>query len=347
VRTAIVTAVRAGIGAAASSPATFAPGGEDDFARAAAIGLSDTPRWLPPRFLYDAQGSRLFERITEQPEYYLTRTEAGILARHAEEIRDLTGRATLVELGAGSAVKTDLLLAAYARRDGAARYVPVDVSESALRRAATRITCRHPGITVAGLHGRYEDAFSRFRAESPAMVLFLGSTVGNFTAVESLRFWTSVSRALRPGDWFLLGVDLVKDRATLEAAYDDAAGVSAAFALNLFERMNRELDAGVDVNDLTYLARWNADQRRIEMSARFGRAQTVRIAPLDLAVRIGAGESVMTEISRKFLLNDLVTSLGAFHLEAKRVFTDDRRWFAVLLLRRRAESLPGCSERRC
>ncbi len=303
-----------------------------EFARAAAIGLTDTPRWLPCQYLYDARGSELFEEITRQPEYYPTRVEAGILKRHAPDVSAATGPATLIELGSGNSLKTDYLLDAYGDRP--VTYVPVDVSAAALAEATQRIEREHPDVRVRQIVGRYEEAFPAFRRYSPSLVMFLGSTIGNFNHGESLGFWRRVSDALSPGDHFLLGVDLVKDTAVLEAAYNDAAGVTDQFTKNLFVRMNRELGSGIDVQQVEHVARYNAEWQRIEIFARFRQAQTVRIAPLDKEIVIGAGELIMTEISRKFVLHDLRSYLSNFGLCEVRVFTDEQEWFGVLLLRR-------------
>lgn len=313
---------------AQAGPATL------EFARAVARGLNDTPRWVPSRFLYDARGSWLFERICELPEYYLTRTEAEILATHAAAIAEATGPVTLIELGSGTSVKTRHLLGAYADAAERVAYVSVDVSPAALAEAEKRIAAEHPSVQVKGVVGRYEDAFRLFEHHSPCMVLFLGSTIGNLNHAESLSFWQQVSDHLTPADFFLLGVDLVKDRRVLEAAYDDVAGVTAQFTKNLWVRMNRELEAGVDLEVLEHVARYNAAWQRIEIFTRFTAPQTVRIAPLDLDIEIGAGDVVMTEISRKFVVENLTRYLACFGLHVQRVYTDPRKWFAVLLLQK-------------
>ena len=311
------------------------PGELLEFATAAAIGLTDTPRWLPSQYLYDAQGSALFDEITRQPEYYPTRTEAAILRAAAAEIRTLTGPVTLIELGSGSSEKTSLLLSAFGDAPGEVRYVPVDVSDAAIAAARQRVAADHPDVEFAGLVGRYEEAFPLFREHSPAMVLFLGSTIGNFNHAESLRFWRSMSRHLAAGDHFLLGVDLVKEREVLEAAYNDAAGVTARFTRNLFVRMNRELAAGIDVTQIEHTARYHEAWQRIEIFARFRTAQRIALGPLGLTVDVDAGELIMTEISRKFVLEHLKAYLDVFGFDVRHAFTDDRKWFAVLLLRHR------------
>ena len=295
------------------------------------------PRWLPSRFLYDARGSALFDAICELPEYYPTRTESAILAEHAASVADITGPVTLLELGSGSAVKTDHLLRAYAARAGRVDYVSVDVSEAALADAAERIVTQHPAVRVTGVVGRYEEAFRLFGRYSPLRVLFLGSPIGNRNHAESVVFWERVARHLAPGDFFLLGVDLVKDAAVLERAYNDAAGVSAEFTKNVFRRMNDELGAGLDLDAIEHVARYNAAWQRIEISARFHAAQTVRIAPLEMEVGIAAGEMVMTEVSRKFDVERLQGYLACFGLTTRAVYTDSRRWFGVLLLQRGEE----------
>lgn len=305
-----------------------------DFAQAVALGLTDAPRWVPARFLYDAVGSALFEQICEVPEYYLTRTEAAILARAAPEISRLTGPATLIELGSGSSVKTDHLLRAYARGSGSLRYVPVDVSTSVLRVASERIGDRFPSVNVAQVNGEYESAFPLLAQYAPSLLLFLGSTLGNLNQSESVVFWRRVADAMPPGNHLLLGVDLVKDPALLHAAYNDAAGVTARFTRNLFERMNRELGAGLDVDHIEHVARWNDEWQRIEIFGRFRSTQRLAIRPLDLELTIPEGEQVMTEVSRKFVLPRLAAYLACFGFHLVRAFTDERQWFAVLLLRK-------------
>jgi L-histidine N-alpha-methyltransferase len=305
-----------------------------EFAEAVALGLSDTPRWIPSRFLYDARGSQLFEAICELPEYYPTRTESGILERESARFRRLTGPVTLVELGSGSSVKTDHLLAAYAADGEPVHYVPVDVSASILRMAAERIEETFPSVNVAGVHGEYERVFPLLADYAPVLLLFLGSTIGNFNHAESLAFWRRVARAMPEDSWVLLGVDLVKDPAVLEAAYNDAAGVTATFTRNLFARMNAELGAGLDLDTIHHEARWNPEWQRIEIGARFHAEQVLDIAPLGKRFRIPAGELIMTEISRKFVLANLRRYLDCLGFETVHTATDERGWFGVLLLRR-------------
>jgi L-histidine N-alpha-methyltransferase len=314
-----------------------APGAGDtfsSFARSVAAGLGDDPKWLHCRFLYDAEGSRLFEQITEQPEYYPTRTEAMVLQRHAEEIRDLTGPRTLIELGSGYSVKTEYLLSAYSRDVETVHYVPVDVSISALRAASESIDENFDDVLFTGINGTYSSAFPVFRQLSPQLVIFLGSTIGNFNEAESTAFWRSVAGHLPIGDYFLLGVDLVKDVDILEAAYNDAAGVTARFTKNYCARLNRELGSRIDISKVQHVAVWNPQLERMEISLRFESDQAIYIEPLDETFRVRAGEEVLIEISRKFRLPKLSDDLSRYGFEVRRTFTDDNEWFALLLLER-------------
>ncbi len=303
-------------------------------ARDVARGLTDTPPWLNSKYLYDEEGSRLFELICEQPEYYPTRTEGGILSSCATELAGETGPVTLIELGSGSSVKTDHILSAYAADGQDVLYVPVDVSEAALQGASDAIVERHPTVTVTGVVGTYESAFPLFSRFSPAMVLFLGSSIGNFDQRDADKFWASVSQALAPGDFFLLGVDLIKSTTVLHEAYNDAAGVTAAFTKNLFARLNRELGAGVDTDQIEHVARYNAEWQRVEIYARFLTNQQVHLEPLGRSIKVEAGTMVMTEISRKYSLHRLKEYLASFNFSVRSVYTDDNQWFAVLLLQR-------------
>jgi len=304
-----------------------------EFARDVLSGLTDSPRWLPCRYLYDARGSELFEQISDQPEYYPTRAEASILERHATDICETTGPVTLIELGSGTSVKTDHLLGAYTRDGQSVRYVPVDVSESALQMGAETIVKLRPTVTVDGIVGTYQSAFPLFRDHSPSMVIFLGSTLGNFNVTESAQFFTDVSQSMSLGDYFLLGVDLVKEESVIEAAYNDRAGVTAQFTTNIFRRINRELGATVDLDQIKHVAVYNSNWRRMEIFIEFLADQQVDIEPLGKRVAIGAGERVMIEISRKFVLEDMATHVGQHGLAVQNTYLDDDGWFGLLLMR--------------
>lgn len=312
-----------------------------DFARCTASGLLSAPRRLESRFLYDSEGSTLFDCITQQPEYYLTRTETSILASNASRIREHLGPVTLVELGSGNAIKTDILLHAWLHRARSTCYIPVDVSESALAEACNRIGVTFPKVRVVAVNSEYQDAFPLFSQLSPLLVLFLGSSIGNFTPPEMSRFLNALSSSLGPGDFFLIGVDLVKDVKLLEAAYNDAAGVTASFTRNLFARMNRELGSSIDTSVIEHVAHYDAGREQIETFAHFTEQQTVYLAPLDRQLVIPQGEMVQVEISRKFRLERFIPYLEEFGFVTEEVLTDEHDWFALLLLRRKPGYLAG------
>jgi len=310
------------------------------FAHAVARGLADSPRQLSCRWLYDAEGSALFEAITALPEYYLTRTEDALLRRHAARLRALVGPATLVELGAGSSTKTRHLLRAWLDADGCARYVPVDISADHLAGGCASLRRELPGVEVLPFAGTYEQALRGLGSYAPVLLLFLGSSLGNFDGPELTDFFARVAGGLGPTDRFLLGVDLVKDPAVLEAAYDDAAGVTARFTKNLFARMNRELGTALDLDAIEHVAFWDAQRERIEIHARFHRAMVLDLPQAGRRVRIARGEQVLVEVSRKFRVEPLA-ALGARHgldLEAT-LCADDPHAFALLLFRRRLPTL--------
>jgi dimethylhistidine N-methyltransferase len=307
-------------------------------ARAVQQGLTATPKRLPPWLFYDDAGSLLFDRITELPEYYLTRTERGILACHSDTmIREAAEgrRLRIVELGAGSADKTRLLLAAAVSLQGTVVYEPVDVSPSALSAAKVRIESEIAGVVVAPRVMDYMQKLELAAAEEGErrLVLYIGSSIGNFDPHEAELLLNRVRVGLSPGDGLLLGVDLVKDEPTLVAAYDDAAGVTAGFNLNLLARLNRDLGADFDLEAFEHLAVWNADRTRMEMHLESRFAQQVRISALDFEVEFAAGETIHTENSYKYLPGQAEARLAAAGFQAAKTWTDPQGWFAVCLAR--------------
>lgn len=303
-------------------------------------GLSAQPKRLPSWLFYDEAGSRLFERITELPEYYPTRTERAILAAHAGTmIAQAAGGARLriAELGAGSASKTCLLLAAAIEQQGSVHYEPIDVSASALRQARRRIEAEIAGVTVAPCVMDYTNGlgFDPLRGGERRLVLFIGSSIGNFEHHDALRLLRRVRSTLRSGDAILLGVDLIKDREILLHAYDDAAGVTAAFNRNLLLRLNREL--GADFNPLAFAHRalWNRAESRIEMHLESRRAQHVhfagQFAGLDWTVNFDAGETIHTENSYKYAPGQVEAMLAQAGFDPAAAWTDKKHWFAVCL----------------
>ncbi|WP_329262866.1 L-histidine N(alpha)-methyltransferase [Streptomyces sp. NBC_01478] len=291
-------------------------------------GLTRTPKTLPPKWFYDAHGSELFEQITELPEYYPTRAEREILVDRAGEIAAATGARTLVELGSGSSDKTRHLLDAFT---GLAVYVPVDVSESALTQAGHALVEERPGLNVHALIADFTGDLTLPETPGPRLLAFLGGTIGNLLPAERATFFAGLRALLSPGDALLLGTDLVKDEQVLVRAYDDAAGVTAAFNKNVLTVVDRELGADFDAADFDHVALWDADNEWIEMRLRSRTDQTVKIPALDLAVDFATGEELRTEISAKFRKEGVRTELSTAGLELTHWWTDREGRFALSL----------------
>ncbi|MFE7814273.1 L-histidine N(alpha)-methyltransferase [Streptomyces sp. NPDC057433] len=291
-------------------------------------GLTGSPRTLPPKWFYDARGSELFEEITGLPEYYPTRAEREILLARSGEIAEASGARTLIELGSGSSEKTRHLIGALA---GLHTYVPVDVSESALTLAGRALVAERPGLNVHALVDDFTGRMTLPDTPGPRLVAFLGGTIGNLLPAERAAFLASVRAMLAPGDGLLLGTDLVKDEKVLVRAYDDAAGVTAAFNKNVLAVINRELGADFDPAAFDHVAAWDAGHEWIEMRLRSRDPQTVKIPALDLAVDFGAGEELRTEISAKFRKERVREELASAGLELARWWTDEEERFALSL----------------
>ncbi|MEU2267038.1 L-histidine N(alpha)-methyltransferase [Streptomyces olindensis] len=291
-------------------------------------GLTHTPKTLPPKWFYDAHGSELFERITELPEYYPTRAEREILVARSGEIAAATGARTLVELGSGSSEKTRHLLDALT---GLHTYVPVDVSGSALTQAGQALAAERPGLDVHALIADFTAELTLPDTPGPRLVAFLGGTIGNLLPAERAAFLASVRALLAPGDALLLGTDLVKDEEVLVRAYDDAAGVTAAFNKNVLTVINRELGADFEPGAFDHVALWDAEHEWIEMRLRSRTAQTVKVPALDLAVDFAAGEELRTEVSAKFRQEGVRAELFAAGLDLAHWWTDGAGRFALSL----------------
>jgi len=294
-------------------------------------GLTADPKQLPPKWFYDALGSELFERITELPEYYPTRTERALLERSVDEIAVASGADTLVELGSGSSVKTRLLLDAFTRAGTLRRYVPQDVSESALRLAMDALAGEYPDLTLHGVVGDFTKHLDRLPRGDHRMVAFLGGTIGNLLPGERAAFLTQLRSVLQPGEQLLLGTGLVIDEKVLVPAYDDAAGVTAEFNRNVLRVLNRELGADFDVDAFAHRALWDRRNEWIEMRLRAERAMTVHVADLDLTVEFAAGEEMRTEISAKFRPGGVRAMLTATGFSLTRSWTDPDGRFALTL----------------
>lgn len=295
-------------------------------------GLTAPAKWLPPKWFYDKRGSELFEDITKLPEYYPTRAERAILTERATEIAQATKARTLVELGSGSSEKTRLLLDALRDLGTLDTYVPVDVSESALREAGAALAADYPELAIHGVVSDFTASLALPRAVgSPRLVAFLGGTLGNLLPAERSRFLAALRAELAPGDALLLGTDLVKDPAVLVAAYDDAAGVTAEFNKNVLNVLDRELDASFDPAAFEHVALWDAEQEWIEMRLRSRFAQQVAIPALGMTVEFAEGEQLRTEISAKFRRDRVSSELAAASFALRHWWTDPEGRFGLSL----------------
>lgn len=300
------------------------------FIEDARAGLTSVPKTLPPRCFYDAKGSRLFEEICGLPEYYLTRAEFEILRAHADEAAEqFQEPAALVELGSGSSVKTRLLIEAFLRQHGALRYVPIDISSSALEESSAALRQEYPRLEIQPVTGEYAVGFQQLAAETdrPKLILFLGSNIGNMNPQEAQAFLRRMRGCMSSRDRALVGIDLRKSRAVLEAAYDDAAGVTAQFNMNLLERINRELGGNFNLDMFAHRAFYNAAEGRVEMHLVSLQAQRVQIEAAGIEVGFEAGETIHTENSYKFTLEqiDALAEASGFAVEARR-FDSGRRF---------------------
>lgn len=299
-------------------------------------GLTQNPKCLPPKYFYDDRGSVLFEQICELPEYYPTRTEAAILRQYAREVAQITGACELVELGSGSSTKTRLLLDAYQTIGYPLRYMPIDVSAGILESSARQLLAEYPSLRVHGLVSTYELALQQLQpTQLPSrLIFFLGSTIGNLNPQECDVFFSQITAALKAGEYFLLGIDLQKPKALLEAAYNDSQKVTAEFNLNMLKHLNQRFEGNFDPQLFEHWAFYNDELNQIEMHLRCLKAHTVRLEKLDLTVEFAAGETIMTEISRKFDLDVMQQELQSQGLQPIKVWTDPQQWFGLILCRR-------------
>jgi L-histidine N-alpha-methyltransferase len=297
----------------------------------ARAGLTATPKVLPPKWFYDERGSELFEKITHLDEYYPTRAERSILRAAAGQIAAATRARTLVELGAGAADKTRLLLDALREEGTLASFVPVDVSEEALIAAAHRIGEGYPGLAVTAVVSDFEEHLGLPDAGGARLVAFLGGTIGNLLPAQRAEFLASVRSRLHPGDAFLLGTDLVKDPAVLVAAYDDPAGVTAAFNKNILLVLNAGLGANFDPDSFDHVALWDAEEEWIEMRLRSLADQVVTVPGIDLVVGFAEGEDMRTEVSAKFRRDGIAAELAAAGFAMRSWWTDSGGQFGLSL----------------
>jgi L-histidine N-alpha-methyltransferase len=299
----------------------------------ARLGLSGNPKWVSPRWFYDARGSELFEQITMLPEYYPTRTERELLRRTVAEIAALAAADTLIELGSGSSEKTRLLLDALTAKSTLRRFVPLDVSESALRGAMAAVAQEYPGLAVHGVVGDFTQHLELLPTAERGrrLVAFLGGTIGNLVPDERAGFFTALHAALDPGELLLLGAGLITDPAVMVPAYDDAAGVTAEFNLNGLHVLNRELGADFDVTAFDHIAVWDPAHEWIEMRLRARHAMTVRLPGAGMTVHFAEGEEMRTEVSAKFRHEGLGAELVHAGFVDQMWWTDADDRFALVL----------------
>jgi L-histidine N-alpha-methyltransferase len=307
--------------------------GADTLAHDVRSGLGKPPgeRELPPKHLYDERGSELFDRITRLPEYYPTRCERAILNRQAPALVETTGARELVELGSGTASKTRALLYAMAGAGALDRYVPFDCDPSVVEGCARELTDLYPGLCVHGVVGDFERHLGNVPDGDNRLIAFLGSTIGNLEPPARARFLSDVRRLMGPDDRFLLGTDLLKDVRVIEAAYNDSAGVTADFNLNMLRVLNRSLGADFDLAAFEHVARFDAERSWIEMRLRARGEQRVRIPGADLELTLADGESIRTEVSTKFTLDVLARELTAAGMALEAFFTDPDGMFGLSL----------------
>ncbi len=309
---------------------------EGEFAREVSASLGRDPKSIPPKFFYDRRGSGLFERICSLPEYYPARTEISLLGGLAGGLPGhLDGGFRLVELGSGSSVKTRLLIDALGGSQWPVEYFPIDVSE-VLEESSRRLIADYDGLSITGIVDTYEAGmeFLGKLDDRRNLVAFLGSSYGNFLPADGAAFLGALHSAMGPGDLFLIGLDMVKDAAVLEAAYDDPLGVTAEFNLNVLSRMNRELGADFDLGRFEHHSTYNAAERRIEMYVRSLADQSVRIPACGMTVRLGRGELIHTEYSYKFTPGQVRSVLRGAGFGVRQTWRDRRGYFSLTLASR-------------
>ena len=308
---------------------------DSEFADAVRVGLTGRPKTLPCRYFYDEVGSQLFEQICELPEYYLTRAETEILTYHGDEIvAGLADDLTLVELGSGSAVKTRLLIEALIKRQETLRFTPIDVSRTALEQSADELLQRYGSLEIVAVLAEYAEGIAELNSQNngPELILWLGSSIGNLTRNESAGFLGKLASQMSTEDRLLIGIDLRKSASVLEPAYDDAAGVTSAFNLNVLARVNAELDADFDLTSFNHVARYDEVEGRVEMHLESAGKQMAKIGALDLEVSFTDGETIHTENSYKYSLEEIDQLVDASGLSLDARWFDDEKRFSLNMM---------------
>ena len=318
----------------AAKTASAAADPVSSFAEDVARGLGDSPKHLDCRYFYDYEGSLLFEEICRLPEYYQTRTEATILEAGAGEIiGGMPGTVVLVELGSGSSVKTTIIIEALLEKHGRASYTPIDISHSMLEESTAKLRVRYDRLEIVSIAAEYSTGLAQLRHfdKRPELILWLGSSIGNFERGAAEGFLKDIVRDLSPRDRLLIGFDLVKDVNILEKAYNDSRGVTAAFNLNLLARINRELGGGFDIDSFEHIAEYNRDKDRIEMYLVSTKDQDVPVARLDRSFHFDSGERIHTENSHKYSHEAIKEIAAEAGLRMIRQWHDPRRYFNLTL----------------
>ncbi len=294
------------------------------------IGLTSMPKFIPSKYFYDRRGSRLFDEICSLPEYYQTRTEKTLLEDYSPEIVRLTRAQEVVELGSGVALKTKVLIESFLDYQNSLTYIPMDISASALEWAQRRLHA-YTNLTIHPLVGDYTRNLSCISPHAPCLVLFLGSTIGNLDPEQTQLMLTAVAERLNPGDWFLLGVDLMKAPSIIEAAYNDSCGVTSEFNKNILRVVNRHLEGNFKLEDFKHIAFLNMENNQIEMHLTAQDKVTACLKKIHLEVEIEKGESILTEISRKFDKNEIDDLFKKAGFQLKHWLSSDNGYFALAL----------------
>lgn len=295
-------------------------------------GLNGSPRFLPPKYFYDERGSRLFDQICQTDEYYLTRAESLLLKKHADEIVAMVRPTAIVEFGSGTSEKTELLIQAANQNHDWLHYLPLDVCEEILIESAERLIERYPWLSIDAWHGDFLNDLERFEnTHERSLYTFLGSSLGNFSYDQASRFLCDVRNTANDNDWFLLGVDMVKDHRVLNAAYNDSDGYTAAFNLNVLSVLNQALDGDFDTRSFEHHAFFDADRSRIEMRLRSTRQQTVTLRDIDMQLDFDDDDHIVTEYSRKYTRESIQGLLKNTGFTPQQIHTGNDNEFMLIL----------------
>ncbi len=297
-------------------------------------GLLSRPRSLPPKYFYDERGSKLFDQICQTDEYYLTRAESALLKKHADEIVSTVRPTAIVEYGSGTSEKTELLIQAANQHYDWLHYLPLDVCEEILIESSRRLLDRYPWLSIDAWHGDFLQDMQLFNnSHTRSLYTFLGSSLGNFSYDEASQFLRDVRNTANDDDWFLLGIDLVKDHSILNAAYNDIEGYTAAFNLNLLDVLNQALDGDFNTEKFEHHAFFDIDNSRVEMRLRSCCRQTVTLRDIDLKIEFEDGEHITTEYSRKYTADSIRQLLTSTGFSPEHVYTGDNNEFMLILSR--------------